>query len=102
MEISFTAATVIWVNISEAAFFWTGLRMQRHIGVMVLLKIGYVLLKPVRGDEVLGGFPAAELHFSHNQGGEGRVKDIQLDGQGVIGRRTRNPFLFPKNGSGIR
>lgn len=68
-----------------------GERLQSHIGIVVFLAVGDVLVEPGGRKEDLCRFFASEFHFRYDQRSKGRVEDVQLDGQGVVRGRTGQP-----------
>lgn len=79
-----------------------GQGLQRHIGIVVFPAVGDVLIEPGGGKECLCGFPAAEFHFRYGQRREGRVEDVQLNGQGIVRGRAGQARRFQKAGMGQR
>ena len=69
------------------------MQLQRQIGIVVFLTVSHIFVKPCGRDKCLCCFFTSELHFCHDQRGEGGVKNIQLDGQGIICGRSGKAFF---------
>ena len=73
--------------------FRSVMQLQSQIGIVVFLAVGDIFVKPCGRDESLCCFFTSKLHFCHDQRGEGGIKNIQLDGQGLICRRSGKAFF---------
>ena len=70
------------------------MQLQRQIGIVVFLTVKSHLCQTMReGQMPLLRSLLPELYFCHDQRGEGGVKNIQLDGQGIICGRSGKAFF---------
>ena len=74
--------------------------LPAHDCVMVFGIIGHILVKPCGRDKGICHFNVRKLHLCHDQGREGRRKDIKLDretGRGLRGIAVVKLRIFDGN-----
>ena len=67
--------------------------LAAHVGIVIFLVIGNILVEPFGGDKCFRRFLTAEFHFRHNQWRKGRVENIQFDGKCIVVGRSRETLL---------